>query len=830
MPPQVSTATTIVRFHFPGDTAAAGLFVLWRALPQAAEGIEPDADLSDFALAFCGFEGTLHDVLPNKNPWALAVSKESGLAARLGTPPIKWQLQPYEVVLIGHPSPIQAKALLDRLRQRLAPDGAGTDLTLWQRRTVTPQPSGKGLKVILPDTPDAFVPRGHDTFNGWTLYRRMPYAGIADVKAQVKKLAVKLGGLRYPTNLLVNLNPYPALDSEHDGAFDTTLQACVRRFQTAVRLGVTFQLAPEGLQRKGPGFTEVETWAYVLGFTTALSPPPLLPSPTIPELDVVDADTAAEILRWEQLGLRSPGSVVVSVARSKDFLFAEPRLFMAFSALILTAKALGMAYSTLGISRTRGLKATAPGQVDLSFHKLGRAIDIDTQFDEPSPGTPLAFEANFVKKTELEWKLYVHSTLDPFTQNVDLAPALARARQDLEAELVTRLGSPLPLLAASYLLEVDALHTKLLNAATPNPAGGSQLANDFFRSTVSRFQYVSGAPNLGVSQPALRALDDAVANSVPNAAAVRSWLNLSRLAFHLGLRRIGADENKHGPVKPSLDQKGALTTIIPAQPGFETGKAVVLDRLAAGIRGAAQLGATNVKVTIAGQAQNIPISAFDLSAMQNWIRRQSDQPGSLSKSPKGAKFVAGGVDLTFEVHFAPGTNRQDLLAFLRQRAGIGVRVIRVGDGVDDPSQTIRPGREMPLGTLVPLVEGATAIAGKKDHTITLRPIFAPQLKDSDPGAAAYEVVQMHSAAFLEWWHLELQPAEDAKTWFNFAEDFGLDSVSLLANDVPSPDALPTASNPVPWMGGEKQGETRPVFPARRSTEPDNVQGTLNQPP
>lgn len=89
---------------------------------------------------------------------------------------------------------------------------------------------------------------------------------------------------------------------------------------------------------------------------------------------------------------------------------------------------------------------------------------------------------------------------------------------------------------------------------------------------------------------------------------------------------------------------------------------------------------------------------------------------------------------------------------------------------------------------------------------------------------AYEVVQMHSAAYLEWWHYELQPSDDVKTWFDFAADFGLDNLALRADDVPDVDAVPTSARPLPWMGGEKQGPTRAVFPARRSREPDNQPG------
>ncbi len=868
----VASTNSEVLFKFSSGRAAAGLFVLWRVAPLAegqdtgeeptppdapgggdggtdapdgsdgspgaaedsdgeAEPVPENDNRDDFALGFCGFDGRLHDVTV-ANPWPLAVRREPGLGAKLGAEPLTWTDDPHQVVFVTHPSPLQAKQLLERLRQKRGPDGTEATLADWPILDITPKPEGANLVVEVPETPESFMPPGHDEFGGWTLYRRMPHADLLDVRKQIRKLAFILGQLRYPTDFTrldgqIPASPYPSSPTSHSGAFDAILQSCLRRFQFEERARVAFQLSAVGKERKGSGSGETQNWAFVLGNDVSLEPRNVVPTIVDPEFGVVDADVGAELLRWQEEGLRHPGSIMVPHNRSRTF-FARPRLWMAYVALEHTCAALGLAYkpfngSHFQISRTRG-----PG-IEFSFHKLGHAIDVENAFDEASPGLPLAFEADWTSKDELNWKLYVHSTLDVFvSESVNVATPLQNARSKIEAEFVRLMGDPLPLVATSYLVEVDALHDRLKSLATSAPpsGGGSNLSAEFFRKTVSRFLYQSGAKDYGTAQPPVGANADAVANAVANSSSVRSWLNMTRVAFELGLRRISAHQDKFGPQKDTLTDDGALTTIVPGA-GGESNKAKLLDRLAGGIRNGLSFGLTEVVVETGTQSVEIPAGDFELDAMENWVRRASDPPGTLSRTPRGVQFVTGGVDLDFQVRFQQGPDRVKLLKFLDERASIKVRIVKIGDGIKFAQSTpLTTGQDVSLGDVSKAVQQATPVKDKKDHNIVVRPQFAPDLLDADPGAATYKVVKMHSASHLEWWHLELQPPSEAESWLDFAEQVGLDMVSYRFRSTPKGTDAPTASNPIPWMGGGYEGRRKPKVPfqSRRSSDPKNDRG------
>lgn len=839
----VLATNSMVVFKFASGRAAAGLFVLWRLAPPASgtsDGSSDDAAPTggDFALGFCGFDGRLHAVTV-ANPWPLAIQTEPGLGAKLGAEPQGWGADPHQVVFVAHPSPLQAKQLLERLNKKSGPDG--TDLTVndWPIVDVTPKPAGANFVVEVPETPESFVPKGHADFGGWTLYRRMPYADVSDVRKQVQKLAFVLGQLRFPTDYgkrdgSFPAPPYPKDETSHSGVFDAVLQSCLRRFQLTEQARIAFRLSPEGNARKGPGPGEKEMWAYTLGGTVSLEPRALVPTTVDPELGVVDSDVATELFKWQTEGLRNVSTVMVSHQRNR-LLFAQPRLWLVYLAIEKTAAALGMAYafnsansSVLPISRTTG-----PG-VEFTFHKLGRAIDLENAFDEVSSGLPLAFEADWASSSKLVFKLYVHSMLDPFANaSLDLSAPLQTARAELRAEYVRLMGDTLPLAASSMLVEVERFHEQLrVMAATPATSGsGSELAAQFFRQNVQRFLYRSGADDYGTPQPAVDARADASANNVARRDQVRTWLNLTRIAFNLGMDRISAHEKQFGPETDKAGPTGASIKISPGA-GPESTKAILLDRLAGAIRRGMSAGVNEITVVSAGTTLRIPARDFDLNVIENWVQRFSDTPGTLSRTPKGVKFVAAGVDLEFQVRFEPGPDKDKLDAFLDERASVPVRVIKIGDGIRFGDQKLEVGDDHALGDVKQTLASADAIPGKKDHLVVIRPRFAAALLDADPGLASYEVLKMHDASHLEWWHWQLPPETDGThNWLDFASELGLDGLSYRAPPTPKPTDAPSPSAPLPWVGGgyEGKGTPRVPFNETRNTDPKNLPGRGTRP-
>src|SRR5688572_16883912 len=176
----------IATLRFPDKTSAAGLFVAWRATPK-----DGATDPAPFSLAFCGKLGTLHAITV-PNPWVLALDSSRSLGATLKAPPQLFEDQDYDLVLISHPSPLVAKALLERLNKGEPVNGSGGSQQ-FPIIKVRPTAEKGNFVVELPTTSDQYVPKGHPDLKGFVLYRHMPYAALADVKAALQKLAFHLG-------------------------------------------------------------------------------------------------------------------------------------------------------------------------------------------------------------------------------------------------------------------------------------------------------------------------------------------------------------------------------------------------------------------------------------------------------------------------------------------------------------------------------------------------------------------------------------------------------------------------------------------------------------
>lgn len=789
--------------RFPGGTSGAGLFVAWRAVAAAGQ------PAGQFALHFCGRFGHLHPITV-ANPWSLALSTSKGLAATLKAPPQHLEDQEYEFVFITHPSLDVAKKLVERLNAGESVNGAGGSQK-FPIEKIRPTLE-KGNRIIeLPTKSDKFVPKGHADFDGWVLYRHMPHAGLSDVGKAVKKLAFMMGELRFPTDVVKSIPPYPQSEGAHYGTFDQVLQAATHTFVDAVKAGVAFQLSAEGKAAIGPGQTEKETWGFLLGTQVKGVKRQTLAQPAAAELEsgVVDEQFVLELLAWKKAGLRRDGALSVAKSIGKTTLFAQPELWLRYRALVLTMKALGVPYN-LGLSNTsRSLGSIGPGQVMTSFHKIGRALDFDSFLADPSPGLPVAFEGNWPSSKDLRWQVYAHSVLDPLKETPELANPLAEARKALKDEFTAILGEDLPALVTTYLTTVEQFHTKLEGLATSGTLGA-----DYFRESVRRFQFQAGQPDGGDFMPAVTASSDAALNGVKGTIA--SWVNLSRVAFGLGLRGIGAHTGKLGVKTP--------TNFRDLVPGAAQGgaKAIAADELAEGIRVAGELSLATVSVTPpGGKTVEVPVSDFDTDAVGSWLRRATD---STAAQPKAVTFAAKGVDMTIEWPVAKGADRTAIESFLDDRAAIKILVVRVGPGLAFGTEVIDEGEQISVGDAKAALLKATASGAKADRQVTVRPVYSKTFPEGDPGTFTYKIPAMNAPQELEWWHYELQPDVDTLSWHEYAADWGLDATVLAADAIPSKDGVPPAT---PWTGGA--GVARTKFPTRRGTEPTNASGTESTP-
>lgn len=171
--------------------------------------------------------------------------------------------------------------------------------------------------------------------------------------------------------------------------------------------------------------------------------------------------------------------------------------------------------------------------------------------------------------------------------------------------------------------------------------------------------------------------------------------------------------------------------------------------------------------------------------------------------------------------FEGSADKSKLSEFLDQRASIRVLVVRIGDGIKLPNRSLlASGAELALGDVQRELVKAVPVQDQKDHVVVVRPRFAAELLDADPGAASYHVVKMHAASHLEWWHLQLQPPSSAESWLDFATQIGLDMGSYRAPNSPKATLEPTTGSPVPWMGGGYEGKKTPNVPNKLKVSPD----------
>ena len=852
------------------EVPVRGLFVL------LAPAVTP-RDPTKFSLAFGNFTGVPMLVPATGNPWPYAVASEKDVAAaaaaaeakkpkpkkpkpKKGEPkppepapepkPEKPSVcvvldLPHDFVLIAHPSPDYARGLLANLKAGKSPDGsAAWDAAgAWPFQTLTPESDAKGIRFYMPEVPEPYLPKGAPAYGGWSLYYRMPYGYLPAVKEQTRKLVVQLGSLYYPSGVaavttkvknkkvqVVPVNPptlYPQSPELHEGGFDFAVAACLHRFQNDLAAGRAFRMDPEALasvEEAKPQQAELKlAWKRLFGrdFNTTAA--------GVAQVGMTDALTARYLDQWRADGLRMSGYHLVPLqARPKSgamVMHANPLLWWRFWALEEVLKALGTVYALQLGNSHRNIYAEGVGQASASNHKVGRAFDFgfDQSWVEPAADMPVAYEADWhVKRGGVQprWLLYIHSTLDPIATAPDalaaaLGPELDAAMTRIETRIQESTGGTLAPGAAEMIAQtrevVEAL--KVLAAQPADAPNSTALGRDFFRREVRRFQWQGGQLDVGDAMPAITAERDGLQRGLSK--PIRTFLNLSRLAYRIGLHWIGA-QGGYAPVELKPGDTAVTMLVHPGSRDGRVAKAIELDKVAEGVERAITLG-IQVSLRKPGADKKQPdvatldAAGFDLTALRRWMTRTSDDADDLppAQPAKAMVYPDNGVDLTVQVMLERGEGKDQQASFFKARGAIQAKVLHVGAGLDTQQTKITAGGSRSMSELGSDLQLLKNVPGESDHTLVLRPIFHAGQPDADPGTFTYTVPKLADHQKLEWWHLELP--NDGKTWQEHAQDVGLANESISAPALPEPGGQGPA-----WQGGA--GYTQVAY---RNPEPEN---------
>lgn len=798
--PQLKTAIQACQFTLTEGNAAqkenipAGLFLLWAPADPDPAVTQP-ADLSQVQLAFIGKDGIAYDFTGSTNPWFLVTDKSPKLATVVAVP---FGPQPYFFCFVAHPSPVVAATLLANARQA-KPITAGGPPFVWTRLTAVAKPK---LLFTIPSA-GPFIPQGPARYGGVHLYRRHPLSGLSTIKTAISSLASDLGTLRYMTGTRNATDPY----SSDLGAVELTLQAAIHHFQEDLAAGTAFKTA-------APSDASA-TWGLLFGAaqtTTAV---------TVTDPGVVDNATAAAIVDWISKGQRKPGPILVQ-DRS---LWALPALWFRMWAVEELTLALGGMYKlTNPGSSLRYLVGKSAGQSLQSKHKVGMAFDLNAIPPDPPTANPYGMEADWEKVNKgkgfkPKWIVHMHSRLAPDAPLA--AGALANVVPNLRARMTKELGATLNQEATDYLTLVQGVVDTLTDLAT-KPGSPSAFHDQFVRTTIRRFQFRDDAEGSDIGAP-VKAQDDAVANGLTRGSDARSWINVSRLAFRLDLYTISA----HDEFCRRADFK-ADDTVVPF-----TESPAVLDRIAE----AAKQLPTGTVVQILGPKGfigNTRSELIHIETLQNWLHRTTDSTGSPVRPPAGAKI--GILDLTITVP-PPGSGRNAILQYLKDREKVNVQIIDIGPNVtiDTAANPLFVKGKIVTGkvamdaltsaTLVPVPPpDPKAPKSKKPDTsfdVRLRPMFITGSPLTiDPGQASIQLPMGPDPRHLEWWHVELDYG--GKDWAVQADSLGFSKAVIAAKESQPADS----TGPI-WQGG--MGIDKPQLYGKPS-EPKASPATPDLPP
>jgi hypothetical protein len=412
-----------------GDQPAAGLFVLFRVAPPAADATHTQAKIlsivganaaGPFTLCFVDGQGFLQKVVSDENPWhdiapqlpeleaaAAASAKKSGKGKTKKTTkalPRSCESEKlhadvdYELAFVAHPSLKVAKAAKTFLET-----GEATPPYVFPKDKTSMLVRGK-LKLVKADgtqqltlpieelaggkkLPELFWPKGSARYDGWVLYRLMPYDHLDEVRKQVMKLCEDLGSLRFPSST-GQRSPYPGA-GDGESQLGVNIAAIVARLEQDVvdgrgvelakAVGASEALPKSALPAGWRSLSPRPSWNWLCGSVVDLKDKSWAFSKEQAHPGVVDAHVGDAIAGMIGDKLRHPGAILIEISNRMDKgdpLWGRPELVFSIEMLRVLLTRLGVPYGASMTHTFRAIQAKGgTGRAECSNHKLGLAVD-----------------------------------------------------------------------------------------------------------------------------------------------------------------------------------------------------------------------------------------------------------------------------------------------------------------------------------------------------------------------------------------------------------------------------------------------------------------------
>ena len=264
--------------------------------------------------------------------------------------------------------------------------------------------------------------------------------------------------------------------------------------------------------------------------------------------------------------------------------------------------------------------------------------------------------------------------------------------------------------------------------------GRSKLAEEYFRLDVRRFAYDPSEPDIGESRDPVDPATDArryeveikrsgdEAKLLPPGENIRSFLNVSRVAFLCQMTRIGSRLGEivrsHEDIatsKHKAETEGGLPEIVEPDEhqekikysrSFKLGPSEAfsarigarMDEFASLVEEAQALGWSRITARRAEPKKNVdvelPCTAFNVEAIRRWIPRAAE-PDEMLMPPAGVRYEQGELIVSVSGE-SDEKGRQDQAKFLRQRAPVKVLLVAVGEGFGLSTNSEEDGNTAPL--------------------------------------------------------------------------------------------------------------------------------------
>ncbi|MDC3983594.1 hypothetical protein [Polyangium jinanense] len=717
------------------------------------------------------------------------------------------QGQSYDVYLIQHPS-------LDLALRIEAELNAGSK-AFGEPRALTVRADAPTLEV--PEESKGLLPAGADLYEGWVLFRDMPFAACEPVKKQVQRLQAHLGALRY----MVGTSNFPYLpdagtDADksggvNDGIFDVRTMNAVYRYQQDAR-SRAFQVNGGGASgphaayvdyganfapkvdrgalsamqaelkalKKQKALTEdqkkqkitldgkikaeqadvktatniANAWAYLDGSEIAA------PADKPDAADgVVTAATGKALKTWLLQGLRKPGAILVSMMDPRGWLnWMRPEAAQSLHGWSELVKALGFEHGICVNHTFRSAQVdigkAGYGRSARSIHKTGLAMDLGIA--SGFVDTVSGWPVAYTREVvdgRVKWRL--HGSAKQSLPGV--ADAAAHA-----APLVERLvalrdeQSKTPIAAAMLLPAIE----KLLAEIQANPAG---FFAKYYRASIERWMYDAWHPEGGIKGATMTA-SEFFAEHEPGKAAEAgdhgAYLDITAVGELLHLGRISSFKSGWGQATKTV-KATELVTLADALDKAKTSKTD--DDVVTVSRGKS----TKLKSTV---------PALDADFMRRWAGTLKDAKKEIAKS---VKTNTPQLTVTLSWSAAKIEDAKKVAAKLREYGDKPFYVV-VSDESQPPVQSgeawakyieERPQaleQQAPANQNVKQNTGATVPSAKpkaSSWTVTLNPIFeigyaAPADSTSVPASVlimpgdAITVPAPGQPIGMEWWHFQ----------------------------------------------------------------------------